>query len=263
MVKPVQRGPAPRWIITTGQRFGRGSVITEIRMPGGGRHKTVRGVRLICDCGKEYQTRLQDLVSSAKHPTQSCGCLMRETAAKTMSRPENIARLAALSHSKKTRAATAASNKVRKRTHGLSRMHPLYSTWVNMKSRCYNPNWTQYKDWGGRGITVCERWHDARLFIEDIECLIGPRPPGMTLDRIDNDGNYEPGNVRWATRAEQIRNSRPKKTSKLTPDDVLTIRRRLVAGDRTRVIAQDYSVSDAAIHLIKIGKNWRSVQLPP
>jgi len=92
--------------------------------------------------------------------------------------------------------------------HGLSR-HPLYRTWSAMMTRCYNPNVPGFKNWGGRDITVCDRWHDAMLFIEDITRLIGPRPPGKSLDRYpDNDGNYEPGNVRWATPAEQVRNSR-------------------------------------------------------
>lgn len=77
-----------------------------------------------------------------------------------------------------------------------------------MMDRCYNPRNRSYRDYGGRGITVCKRWHDVRLFVSDVETLIGQRPPGRTLDRIDNDGPYGPGKVRWATRAEQIRNSR-------------------------------------------------------
>jgi hypothetical protein len=86
--------------------------------------------------------------------------------------------------------------------------HPLYQTWNAMMTRCYNPQHEQFKDYGGRGITVCDRWHDVRLFIADIELLIGSRPPKMTLDRIDNDGGYGPGKVRWATRSEQRLNAR-------------------------------------------------------
>jgi hypothetical protein len=77
-----------------------------------------------------------------------------------------------------------------------------------MMTRCYNPNYKQFKDYAGRGITVCKLWHDPQLFIEDINRLIGPRPDRMTLDRINNDGNYEPGNVRWASRLTQAHNSR-------------------------------------------------------
>lgn len=91
--------------------------------------------------------------------------------------------------------------------HGL-RYHALYGTWSNMMSRCYNPNVPSYRDYGARGITVWAPWRNPERFITDIEFLIGPRPAGMSLDRIDNDGNYAPENVRWATRAAQLRNSR-------------------------------------------------------
>ena len=82
-----------------------------------------------------------------------------------------------------------------------------YQCWRKMRTRCENPNATRYADYGGRGITVCERWHDFAGFLADM----GEQPPGLTLDRKDNDGNYEPGNCRWATRAEQNRNQRPRR----------------------------------------------------
>jgi hypothetical protein len=87
----------------------------------------------------------------------------------------------------------------------LKKDHPLYYTWGNMKLRCYNPNAPKYHRYGGRGITICDRWlNDFWAFAEDV----GGKPtPKHTLDRIDNDGNYEPGNVRWATRKEQQRNT--------------------------------------------------------
>lgn len=82
----------------------------------------------------------------------------------------------------------------------------LFSVWQGMISRCYRPEATGFKSYGGRGITVCERWRNSyEAFCEDM----GPRPPGATLDRYPNkNGNYEPGNCRWATWKEQERNRR-------------------------------------------------------
>lgn len=75
-----------------------------------------------------------------------------------------------------------------------------------MLDRCENPDSAGYHRYGGRGITVCDRWHDLRLFVEDINGLLGPKPKGRSLDRIDNDGDYKPGNVRWATTSVQRNN---------------------------------------------------------
>ena len=88
--------------------------------------------------------------------------------------------------------------------HGGTHTH-LYSVWCNMFARCTNPNNNSYKDYGGRGIKICKRWNDFANFLADV----GQRPhPDLSFDRIDNDGNYEPGNVHWATKSEQMKNRR-------------------------------------------------------
>jgi len=82
---------------------------------------------------------------------------------------------------------------------------PEYMTWVNMRQRCLNPNTPTWEHYGGRGVAVSPRWDSFWVFLVDV----GPRPtPGHSLDRTDVDGNYEPGNVRWATKSEQSRNRR-------------------------------------------------------
>jgi hypothetical protein len=97
-------------------------------------------------------------------------------------------------------------------THG-GNGTPEYIAWKSMKARCFLPGVAQFKDYGGRGITVCAEWiADFASFLAHV----GTRPgPGFSLDRINNDGNYEPGNVRWATRLEQTHNRRPRNRSSL------------------------------------------------
>ena len=88
-------------------------------------------------------------------------------------------------------------------THGLSK-HPLFPTWRLMMRRCYDPECKDFPYYGARGIRVCRRWLDPRNFVADMH----PRPDGMRLDRINNNGNYNKRNCRWATMAEQNRNTR-------------------------------------------------------
>jgi len=86
--------------------------------------------------------------------------------------------------------------------HGMWKS-PIYAVWKNMHKRCYNPKDKRFNRYGGRGISVCDKWHDLKAFVDD---MFPTYKHGLTLDRMDNDANYTPDNCRWATRAEQNRN---------------------------------------------------------
>jgi hypothetical protein len=139
-----------------------------------------------CSCGTERLVMAQVLRRNNSE-NLSCGCWKAE------------------------RTKTIVSETRWKGSHGraASGKDPLYRLWLRINKRCHNPEAHNYRWYGARGIVVCDEWrHDAGAFISYIEQNLGPRPAGKSLDRINNDGNYEPGNLRWATAKEQANNRR-------------------------------------------------------
>ena len=94
--------------------------------------------------------------------------------------------------------------------HGMSKTRE-YRSWNHMRRRCFDTTAADYKNYGGRGVRVCARWEDFAAFFADM----GPRPPGTSIDRIDVNGDYEPGNCRWATHTLQMRNKRLNKNNRI------------------------------------------------
>lgn len=130
--------------------------------------------------------------------------------------------------------------------HGLPKGHPILNTWNNMKQRCLNPKHKKYHRYGGRGIKVFEEWMSSVNFID--WAINNGWKEGLTIDRIDNDGDYIPENCVWISQSE---NSRKKRTTKLSMDQATEIRKRLEAGENEYDLAKEFGVVHGTIWFIK------------
>jgi hypothetical protein len=152
----------------TGQKIGRLTVVSVDSKDIHGHYKW----KCVCECGNEVIVFSDNL---KKGHTQSCGCIHSEVTSKI------------------------------KTTHGLRNSSPIYNVWCSMKQRCNDKNCKSYPNYGGRGISICERWNDFKNFSDD---MFPTYKKSLTIDRINVNGNYEPNNCRWATQKTQMNNTR-------------------------------------------------------
>ena len=214
--------------VFVGQRYGRLLVLGR-----GEKRGRKQMLRCLCDCGSACEA---DMSNVRNGNTKSCGCLARETAAQRANGAALCKRM---------------GEKNLKHGHSTGyKQTKTYVSWVDAKKRCYNHANKRYADYGGRGVTMCDEWrHDFRAFLRDM----GECPEGMTIERKNTDGNYEPGNCVWATRKVQARNRR---ATVLTMEDAQSIRQRRASGEGTNALANAFGTSRANIWMVVTGKTW-------
>lgn len=214
----VSRG-APFGGVAAGDQFGALQAVAPNRRANVKGHKRwVWSCR--CDCGRDVDIPVGNLQSGN---SKSCGCMKSERV-----------RRARTEHGQGKRGSTTRE----------------YNSWCSMRARCLNERCPKFPIYGGRGITVCARWDSFGNFFADM----GRRPVGTTLERNDTDGDYEPGNCRWATPLEQARNRRP---VRLNEARVRAIRR---SAASTADLAREYGVTPGHILDVRSGRAWPHVR---
>lgn len=194
-----------------------------------------------CFCGKEVVRKSQEIMSGR---AKSCGCYKQD-------RPGNKYK-----HDYHT-------------THGFSKgkKHPLYINWLGMKQRCFNDKHASYKNYGGKGVTICKEWLDPSVFIK--WALDNKWKLGMSVDRTDNSGNYEPSNCTIMTKSENSRKvaienpglhvGSNHRYSKINESIVGKIKILLSDGKMGTEIAKEFNISKAIVYGIKWKMTWKHV----
>jgi hypothetical protein len=214
--RAVPRQPSPKPPDLVGHKYGRLTFISFV-----GRDKSSSRMWMCrCECGAEITIREKSVTSGH---TKSCGCYSTEV----------------------------------KRTKGKegTTVHGMYGTvewkaWTGAKERCFNPNSNRFHNYGDRGISMCDEWINNFLSFYN---HIGPCPSGHSLDRIEVNRGYEPGNVKWSTDEEQSQN---RTTTRLTPDIVRAVRQ---STESISELSTKYGVSFSALWAARTGKTWANI----
>lgn len=198
-----------------GRKFNRWTVLSQAEPRRG---KTF--VNVVCECGNQKTVLLSYIENGA---STSCGCFRNEYL------------------------------KARWTRHGYSK-HPLWSRWRNMIARCHNPKNPSYKNYGARGIVVCNEWRHSPAAFYRWATEAG-WSPAFQIDRIDNDGPYSPENCRFVT---QALNNRNRRSSKLSDSDIAQIKAARASGSKMQVIAQRYGITTGMVGHIVFGRAWEA-----
>jgi len=175
----------------------------------------------LCECGNKFETQIESVNSGN---TKSCGCFVRRSITE------------------------------RSFVHGLSKTR-LYRTYYGILTRCYNNKSKDYHRYGERGIRVCDEWRDDYVSFTTWANANGYKRE-LSIDRVDNDGNYEPSNCRFVTKADNTRNS---SVAILTKKEVIEIKKKINNGWKNHILAKEYNVDPSTISYIKTKKTWRNV----